>query len=167
MTIADTARENAIPLEVKKDGLQQRQNGDWVVRFTVQASDMNQRLTQAPMGTRYMAVLVEIGDDEQPVVSPSSGEATDAPAQPTERREWRELQPSAQAAIRCNEPVFWAFLREEMNQRVADSDTAATAVRKICNVNSRAHFNTNHVARVLWHSLDQKFTLWKEAERAA
>lgn len=87
------------------------------------------------------------------------------PADEPERRNWRDVQPSAQAAMRCDQPEFWAFLREEKNQRIANKDDAATAVRKICGVNSRAHFNTNHPARVLWHSLDTEFEAWKAKER--
>jgi hypothetical protein len=66
-TPARQARENAISFEVKKDGLQQRQSGDWVLRLTVQAVDMDQRITTAPMGTRFVCALVEVGDDEMPV----------------------------------------------------------------------------------------------------
>src|SRR3954463_14689539 len=68
MTPADIARKHSISLEAKKDALSQRQSGDWKVSFTVQGVDMDARLTQAPMGTRYAMVLVEIGDDELPVV---------------------------------------------------------------------------------------------------
>lgn len=82
-----------------------------------------------------------------------------------ERRDWRDVQPSAQAAMRCDQPPFWAFLREEHKQRVSNKDDAATAVRKICGVNSRAHFNENHVARVAWHQLDSQFQAWQAKER--
>jgi hypothetical protein len=83
-----------------------------------------------------------------------------------QRRNWRNVQPSAQAAMRCDQPEFWAFLREEKKQRlVANKDDAATAVRKICGVNSRAHFNTSHTARVMWHQLDTEFETWKARER--
>lgn len=82
-----------------------------------------------------------------------------------DRRNWRDVQPSAQAAMRCDKPEFWAFLREEHRQRVANKDDAATAVRKICGVNSRAHFNTNHVARVAWHQLDSQYQAWLAKER--
>lgn len=81
------------------------------------------------------------------------------------KQEWREVQPSAQAAMRCDQAPFWAFLREEKKQRVTSKDDAATAVRKICGVNSRAHFNDNHAARVLWFSLDQEFQAWQMKER--
>ena len=45
MREAQAARRNAISLEVKKDGLQQRQSGDWMLRFTVAAVDMDRRIT--------------------------------------------------------------------------------------------------------------------------
>jgi hypothetical protein len=82
-----------------------------------------------------------------------------------ERTPWREVKPSAQAAMRCDQAPFWAFLREEHKQRVANKDDAATAVRRITGVNSRAHFNENHVARVAWHQLDSQFQAWQAKER--
>ena len=160
MNPADLARQNAIPLEVKKDGLQQRQNGDWVLRFVVQAADMDQRLTSAPMGTRFQVALVEIGEDEMPI--------TPQPAEPdrhsagAKRMDWRELQPAAQAGIRCEDPVFWAFLREKLGWILINtSQGAAEAVRNICCVQSRSELGTNHKARVLWHQLDDHFLAWK------
>lgn len=82
-----------------------------------------------------------------------------------ERRNWRDVEPSAQAAMRCNQPEFWAFLREEHKQRVTNKDDAATAVRKLCKVNSRAHFNTNHAARMVWHGFDSEYQAWLAKER--
>ena len=179
MNPADLARQNAIPLEVKKDGLQQRQNGDWVLRFVVQAADMDQRLTSAPMGTRFQVALVEIGDDELPVKSkevmphPLQSAAIDAQPQPAEpdrqsagakRMDWRDLQPAAQAGIRCADPVFLAFLREK--KFYGTKYDAADAVRDFCCVSSRSELGTNHKARVLWHQLDEQFLAWKAMERA-
>lgn len=98
--------------------------------------------------------------------NPDTEEASrDEPAPEKPRREWREMQPSAQSAMRCDQPPFWAFLREEHKQRVANKDDAATAVRRITGVNSRAHFNENHVARVAWHQLDSQFQAWQAKER--
>lgn len=166
MSIADTARSNAIPLEVKKDGLSQKQSGDWTLRFTVSALDMDERLTRAPMGTRFMAALVEINDDETPVEQPQA--PTTQPTTDKPRMEWRELSPAVQSGIRCHEPVFWAFLREDCNRpEVTGEQAAATAVRKICGVNSRASFSTNRVAAGEWSRLDGQFQAWKQAEAMA
>ena len=82
-----------------------------------------------------------------------------------DRRIWRDVQPSAQAAMRCDQPEFWAFLREEKNQRITGKDDAATAVRKLCNVNSRAHFNSSRELASRWHFLDSEFMSWKIKER--
>lgn len=165
MTNADNARNQAISLEAKKDALSQRQSGDWKVSFTVQGIDMDARLTQAPMGTRYAMVLVEIGDDEMPVANPRQA-SQPQPAGEKGRMDWREVQPAAQAGIRSNDKEFWAFLREVMTYPdVRSPDAAAIAVRHICRVNSRSEFSTDHRKRVLWHQLDSQFQAWQAKER--
>lgn len=84
-----------------------------------------------------------------------------------EKMDWRELQPAAQAALRCDQPAFQAFLREEHHySSVSDADSAATAVRHICVVKSRSEFSTDHRKRVLWKQLDDQFQAWKAVEHA-
>jgi len=170
MTPADHARNQAISLEAKKDALAQRQNGDWKVSFTVQGIDMDTRLTQAQMGTRYAVVLVEIGDDELPVQK-------EAPAKPRQsnppsphpdgaKRDWRDIPPAQQAGIRCEEPVFAAFLKETRKDDWHETQDAADCVRLICGVGSRSELGTNQRARIIWHQLDSAFQAWKVMERA-
>lgn len=171
MTISDQARNAAISLEAKKDALQQRQSGDWKVSFTVQGIDMDARLTKAPMGTRYAMVLVEIGDDEMPV-----SQAKEAPAKPGQippksdrvklgKRDWREIPPSQQAGIRCEEAIFAAFLRETYPSEWHEAPNAADCVRLICAVDSRAKLNDGP-SRVIWKQLDDQFVGWKALENA-
>jgi len=82
------------------------------------------------------------------------------------RIDWREVQPAAQAGIRCEDAQFRAFLREEMNYSRADSPrSAADVIREICGVNSRSEFSTDHRKRVLWHQLDSQFQAWLAKER--
>ena len=169
MTPADLARKHSISLEAKKDALSQRQSGDWKVSFTVQGSDMDARLTQAPMGTRFAMVLVEIGDDELPVQKeapsnvPSGSPPSTRPDGTKPRMDWRELQPAAQAGIRCDEPRFLAFLSERQRVFVGRAE-APDIVRFICGVKSRSELGTNHKARVLWKQLDDQFQAWKALE---
>jgi hypothetical protein len=171
MTPADRARKNSISLEAKKDALSQRQSGDWKVSFTVQGIDMDMRLTQAPMGTRYAVVLVEIGDDELPVQKEDRAKLRQDVPQDSHpggaKRDWRDLQPAAQAGIRCSEPMFWAFLNEGRHHYNVKAETeAAEAVREICGVNSRVELGTRHAARVIWHQLDAEYQAWKALEHA-
>jgi hypothetical protein len=83
-----------------------------------------------------------------------------------EKMDWRDVRPAAQAALRCDKPEFWAFLREEHGYYSAsDPESAASAVRHICVVKSRAEFSTDHRKRVLWKQLDDQFQAWLAKER--
>ncbi len=149
MSAAEKAVANAIPFEAKKDGLAQRQSGDWVVRLVVQAADMDQRFMSAGMGTRYQVVLVEVGDDEQPTEHAKK-----------ERLEWREVQPTAQCGIRCNEPRFRDYLSVEHGFNTNTPEEAAAVVRQICRVESRKEFSTSHKARAMWFQIDSGYREW-------
>lgn len=157
MDMAERAKANAISLELKKDGLTQRQSGDWQLRFTVASVDMHEKLSLAPMGTRYAAVLVEINDDETP---------TDHKAQ--DRDKWRQLGPTKQAGIRCSDPVFWAWLEEVHHYEVRNHEHAATAVRDMCGVVSRRDLEKpgNSTERLRWYAIDNAFQGWRAAENA-
>ena len=154
-TAARRARENAISFEVKKDGLQQRQSGDWVLRLTVQAVDMHQRIVSAAMGTRFACVLVEVNDDETPV----DHKAMD-------RDKWRDLGATRQAGIRCKQPLFWVFLSEEKQLNAGDEEQAAGFVRAICGIQTRSDLDKPGytAARARWHDLDFAFQAWKALE---
>ena len=153
-TPALRARENAIAFEGKKDGLVQKQNGDWVLRLTLQATDMHPRLVAAAMGTLYECALVEKADNGEPVDHVA-----------IERSKWRDLGPTKQAGIRCSDPVFWAFLSEEkkITPNVNDHEAAAQIVRTLCRVTSRSQLDKPgfQASRVLWYGLDQEFQAWK------
>lgn len=169
MTIADQARNQAISLEAKKDRLSQRQSSDWSVTFTIQDVDMDQRFTSARMGTRYAMVLVEIGDDELPVqkeVRPAKPRQEPQPDGAKQKMDWRNVQPAAQAGIRCAETAFAVFLREERAADWQEAPTTADCVRLICGVASRSELGTNHKARVLWHQLDTEYRAWLAMENA-
>lgn len=169
-TVSDAALNVAIAIEVKKDGLAQKQSGDWVLRFTVQAADMDQRLVMAAMGQRFQAALVAIDDNEMPkeVMPNSSAERLDNAQAPSiaagpmrERTPWSELTPTVQCVLRCEQPAFQAFLREEYNERCVDANDAAQIVRKLCGVNTRAAFQTSHLAAGKWRQIDNQFQAWQ------
>ena len=156
---ADQARANAIAIEVKKYGLTQKQNGDWKLTVTIASQDMLERFAMAPMGTRFQTAWVEITDDESP--RNFQGEV---------REKWRELGAVRQAAIRCQEPLFWSFLEEELHFTDISwtEERAAEIVRDHCHVKSRADMDKAGMteARQLWHQLDNAFQAWKVRENA-
>lgn len=171
MTPAEHARNAAISFECKKDALQQRQSGDWKISFTVQGTDMDQRITRAPMGTRFVAVLVEINDQELPV-TPAEKESNrvtpqlSSPHSAGAKRDWRDMQPAQQAGIRCGEPIFQAFLKETRPDVWREAASPAECVRLICGVTSRVQLGTNQKARMIWHQLDEAFQAWRAMEHA-
>jgi len=138
--------------------LTQRQNGDWVIRLTVQAIDMHQVIVNAAMGTRFFCTLTELNDDETPVDHVAEA-----------RDKWRELGPTKQAGIRCGDPVFWAWLEEEMGcTDVNNHEAAAKIVREKCGVISRSDLGLpgNQEARTRWYNLDFAFQAWRALENA-
>lgn len=83
------------------------------------------------------------------------------------RMDWRDMQPAAQAGIRCDEPSFSAFLREHYTRDWSESGLdAAECVRLICGVASRSELGTNQKARVIWKQLDGHYAAWKALEHA-
>jgi hypothetical protein len=94
-------------------------------------------------GRRFMAVFVEIGDDEQPVTE----------NQVTAVRT-RERQPIGEncywSVLRCAEPVFWDFLNQRFPgpEKVKTAAQAAEVVKFVCGVESRKEFDTNPEARI-------------------
>jgi hypothetical protein len=74
---------------------------------------------------------------------------------------------SFEAVMRCKEPAFQAFLREnEAFFNVRDEVTAANAVRMLCGVESRSGLNTDPVAAKLWRRLDASYLRWQQGEVA-
>jgi hypothetical protein len=153
-------REAAIHCEMLKYALRQSKDGI-IVSFVLHPHEVPRELQTAEIGSRWMVDLTEIGDDEQPVHRPAK-EHPEVAARP--KGSWRDLQPAAQAGIRCADPVFRQFLAEEANLHLVDEETASTALRAYCGINSRKELSTNHKARVLWKQLDDKFQAWKLAD---
>lgn len=78
----------------------------------------------------------------------------------TAHKHWDELPLSQQAGIRCNEESFQRFLREDGGSNVNTTDEAATYVRMICGVNTRAALVSNQDAARKWRDLDARFQGW-------
>lgn len=165
MTPADQARDSALHCEAKKHAYRQTQDGV-VVSFVLHPDEVPGSLATAPLGARYVLALVQIGDDELPVPAKENGtKPRQVKPRPDgasrEKMDWREVQPAAQAGIRCGEAAFVRFLQDNYGEdfQAMERDAAAT-VRYLCGVNSRAELGTKHAARVIWHQLDNQYQAW-------
>lgn len=120
----------------------------------------------APLGTRYVAALVEVSGDETPVPKEEQASRSKATkAKPAhDKKRWSELPLSQQAAMRCNEPGFSQFLTAKgwlLNS------SSAQAVRDLCEVETRADIKEGTEAGKLWRKIDTEYQLWlREPEYA-
>lgn len=84
-------------------------------------------------------------------------------------QKWRPetIHPAKDAALVCQKPTFWAFLRDAKHARCEGEEDAATYVRRLCNVNTRADFATNGGALAQWRDLHAEYETWMAAGGAA
>jgi hypothetical protein len=83
--------------------------------------------------------------------------------------DWRDMQPAAQAALRCEQPAFRTFLMEQHSFRPREAnspDEAAEFIRSFFGIKSRSELGTKHGLRMLWKQLDDQFIAWKQVEHA-
>lgn len=169
-------RQAAMDCEVRKIAYRQSKDG-MVVAFVVHPNDMPDALATAELGTRYRMALVEIGDDEQPVMrkdgeannntSPPSPSADDPPGKAAgAKKSWDELSPPQQAGILCADPVFWKFLGENFIFRErylqttgGDEERAArNYVCSVCGVTSRSEITSDNT---YWLELVAMYRAWQ------
>ena len=92
-----------------------------------------------------------------------------------EHTTWAKLDPVTQAGIRCNDPVFRAFLKEtypdyfndpgDESEDIDAEESAAQTVRSICEIESRRELATDLRAQAMWRILDDMFQAWLARER--
>ena len=83
---------------------------------------------------------------------------------PKRKRDWSELSFSQQAGIRCNDPIFLAFLTELTGAAINTEEQAAQFVRQYCLVESRANLKDSEPA-AMWEKLEREFEAWKIADK--
>ena len=85
-------------------------------------------------------------------------------------RDWRDMQPAAQCALRCNDATFRAFLTEEYSFRPRTgedaTEQAAAFLRNWFGISSRSELSADHKKRMLWKQLDDQYSAWKALEHA-
>ena len=82
------------------------------------------------------------------------------------KRDWRDIPPAQQAGMRCDQPAFSVFLKEQRSDDWHETPNAVDCVYLICGITSRSELGTNHRARMIWKALDDQFQAWKALEHA-
>lgn len=116
---------------------------------------------KAKTGKRFMAVLVEIGDDEQPVPSSVSNGGWSPAAQSANSRSASEkprerLGDLAWRAVQwCKEPEFqkWVAFRCHCIEAAVGEQEAKEFIQLKCGIESRKELDTNAEAAKLFNQL--------------
>lgn len=109
-------------------------------------------------GKRFMAVLVRIGDDEQPL-APGS--------EPVQVRRKDTRGPLCREACEYSElPQFWRWIEAVSPHRNVDEKRAAQYIREICDVKSRKELDTDQEAgRYFVNGIRAPFIHWQRERR--
>ena len=133
-------RDHAIQVEMVKTGSTQNKDGTYV-RFALNLVDSGAaELMASHVGTRYMCVLVQLNDQDEPT---SNRDTTLLP----------------QSHMLPRESAFQAFLIERGYTENWGEDAAVQAVYKFCRIGSRAELTTNKEAAERWKQLKRDFEM--------
>jgi len=163
----------AINMEVKKDGLLQKQDGSWKLTLTVNGDDMSMEIIQAAMGSPYGLAMVPIQYDDTP---PNLDHFTDYKMKPLseekkveghaiikrmgEKSEGEKLR--QRACILCGDKDFHRFIYTSYGW--ADGNISEELIiewlYQKCNIKSRTELVTNKEAQEKFRELDRKYKEW-------
>ncbi|MBE85133.1 MAG: hypothetical protein CME21_21465 [Gemmatimonadetes bacterium] len=148
--------------------LRKDKNG-WVIGFSVHPDEAPRDLLDAPLGTRFQAVLFEIGDDEKPV--PTEETLNSNAIDFEEARKTHD--PVVAAGRLCRHPHFQGWMladaidwEEEKPNYDAKKIEAMTAdrLREILGIGSRSELRKNPEAKKKFQDLQERFRSFQVEE---
>lgn len=100
----------------------------------------------------------------------SPAEPIAKPEAPKERRPFRELPYSTQAAMRCQEIDFSNFMTATGRRLThtlgkPDAEEVADCVRELCGVVSRKELDTQPTAGARWREIEAEYWAWQRGAR--
>lgn len=156
-TVATIVRDAVFPLECRLayDGTRENIDGGYRVALDFHPNDRPDALLDAPPGTVFLLVAVELDDDGRPrprglrVNIGRPGQIYD------------EMLPAAQVGMLCTKSEFMGFLSLWSGETIATSEDASDTVCLHCKVNRKREIVLNSEAAQRWAELDAQFQHWK------
>jgi hypothetical protein len=147
--------------EMQLAGWSESHNGGCKVTFWLQSSedlDAFRALTVRKgntAGQRFMAALVEVGDDEQPVQQAETEKAKGGPL-------------AKLAAQWCSNAEFRRFAASEYGAALRDEDDCAEWIRHTCgDIKSRSELDHDPIAAKEFHEIRGAWIEWQRKRGAA
>jgi hypothetical protein len=135
-----------IQFEGIKTGLKQSKDG-YVLTMAVHPDDLPDDLMRDFVGSRYVVVMVRLGDDEKPM---------------SREHEFPGDHAVKMAGILCRDPEFWEWLDRQKLVTAKDEKTCATWLRFYLGIESRKELKTDEDARELFNRLKASFEAWRK-----
>lgn len=136
---------DTIQFESIKAGLKQSKDG-YVLTLAVHPDELPDALMRDFVGSRYVVVMVRLGDDEQPMNR--EGEFPGDHAVKT-------------AGILCREKEFWQWLHDKEWLMEKNEKACAEWLCSYLDIESRKELKTNEEARELFNRLKASYYAWK------
>ena len=135
---------DTIQFEGVKTALRQTKDG-YSLTLAVHPDDLPDDLMRDFVGSRYMVVMVRIGDNEQPIS--------------------RELEFPGDHAVKvagmlCRDSNFWAWLDKKGWAAVDSEKSCAGWLSDFLNIQSRKELKENEEVRNVFNKLRQEFLAW-------
>jgi hypothetical protein len=131
--------------------------GDYVDCKFLRTRRVAQIIIEIPLerGAEFVAAFGAPNPAQGVPVALARLESAPPKQEPPARKSWNDFSYSQQAAIRCEDPDFQAFMETKMP---GGMDTPSR-VRHYCNITSRAELDDcdNKVSRACWNFLDKEF----------
>lgn len=182
---AKVATANAISFEAWKWKITEQTGGMYRIPFDVKSEELPEAVKNAPVGTRFLVVLVELNDDEtakqhprgitDPCSTPSDqGKGSDSPG-----RKWSELSYAERAGIRCSDERFHTFLSKDhqtvwleaankyINETMGKNKNTLVAgetLRNLCGVGSRKDILPETEAAMIFDDIETQYKLYLKYE---
>lgn len=134
-----------IQFEAVKTALKQTKDG-YGLSLAVHPDDLPEDLMRDFVGSRYMVVMVRIGDNEQPVN--------------------REIEFPGDHAIKmagmmCRDPEFWRWIFVRTGTKISSEKGCAEWLSDFLHIQSRKELKDNQEVREVFNKYRKEFELWK------
>lgn len=136
---------DTIQFESVKAGLRQSKDG-YMLTLSVHPNDIPDDLVKDFVGSRYMVVMVRLGDDETPMNREHAFPGDHA---------------VKMAGILCRDPAFWDWLHENEWLQEKNETACVEWLVDFLGIESRKELKTNSEARELFNNIRKKFESWQ------
>lgn len=136
---------DTIQFESIKAGLKQSKDG-YVLTLAVHPDELPDALMRDFVGSRYVVVMVRLGDDEQPM---------------NREGEFPGDMAVKMAGILCRDKEFWDWLHGKEWLMEKNEKACTEWLCSYLDIESRKELKTNEEARDLFNRLKASFNAWR------